>query len=130
VRDRLFPSDESDSKPLASFEPTKARLKTFLHGDGGTQLEGIPERDHKVSSRPIADLFPETTVMFADIVGFTAWSSTREPSQVFILLETLYGAFDAVAARRGVFKVETIGDSYVAVAGLPEARPDRKFVPR
>jgi class 3 adenylate cyclase len=57
--------------------------------------------------------------MFADIAGFTSWSSVREPTQVFTLLETLYGAFDAIAKRRGVFKVETIGDSYVAVVGLP-----------
>jgi class 3 adenylate cyclase len=80
------------------------------------------------SSRPIADLFPETTVMFADISGFTAWSSVREPAQVFTLLETLYGAFDAIAVRRGVFKVETIGDSYVAVTGLPEPRDDHAIV--
>jgi class 3 adenylate cyclase len=44
--------------------------------------------------------------MFADIANFTAWSSVRDPSQVFTLLETLYGAFDQTAARRGVFKVE------------------------
>ena len=50
--------------------------------------------------------------MFADIVGFTAWSSVREPSQVFKLLETLYSAFDAIAHRRRVFKVETVGDCY------------------
>ena len=51
----------------------------------------------KFRSRPIADLFPESTVMFADIAGFTAWSSMREPSQVFELLEMLYGAFDDIA---------------------------------
>ena len=96
-------------------------------------------------SRPIADLFPATTVLFAgkcrdngyvinpvkeethfsyewrnsmtDIAGFTAWSSVRDPAQVFILLETIYAAFDKLATRRRVFKVETIGDCYVAVTG-------------
>lgn len=63
-------------------------------------------------------------VQFADIAGFTAWSSVREPTQVFILLETLYAAFDLIARRRRIFKVETIGDCYVAVAGLPEPRKD------
>jgi class 3 adenylate cyclase len=62
--------------------------------------------------------------MFADVEGFTAWSSVREPSQVFTLLETLYAAFDRVASRRRVFKVETVGDCYVAVSGLPEPRKD------
>jgi class 3 adenylate cyclase len=74
-------------------------------------------------AKPIADLFPETTIMFADIAGFTAWSSTREPSQVFTLLESVYHDFDMIAKRRSVFKVEVVGDCYVAVAGLPDPRP-------
>ena len=59
-------------------------------------------------------------VMFADVEGFTAWSSVREPSQVFTLLETIYAAMDRVATKRNVFKVETVGDCYVAVCGLPD----------
>jgi hypothetical protein len=47
---------------------------------------------------------------------------------VFTLLENVYSAFDAIAARRGVFKVETIGDAYVAVVGLPEPRDDHAVV--
>lgn len=49
--------------------------------------------------------------MFFDIQGFTAWSSERQPSQVYMLLEALYGAFDLYASRMKVFKVETVGDS-------------------
>ena len=56
--------------------------------------------------------------------GFTAWSSAREPKQVFTLLETLYGRFDKIANRCGVFKVETVGDCYVGCAGLPDACDD------
>ncbi|KAG7348900.1 adenylate/guanylate cyclase [Nitzschia inconspicua] len=78
--------------------------------------------------KPIADLFPETTIMFADIAGFTAWSSTREPSQVFTLLESVYHDFDVIAKRRRVFKVEVVGDCYVAVAGLPDPRADHAIV--
>ena len=44
--------------------------------------------------------------------GFTAWSSTREPAQVFILLQTVYQAFDNIAKRRKVFKVETVSEYY------------------
>jgi class 3 adenylate cyclase len=47
---------------------------------------------------------------------------------VFTLLETLYGAFDAIAKKRGVFKVETIGDCYVAVVGLPTPRKQHAVV--
>ena len=73
----------------------------------------------------------ELTVLFTCscvITGFTAWSSTREPCQVFTLLETVYHAFDEIARRRGVFKVETIGDSYVAVCGVPTAKADHALV--
>lgn len=72
-----------------------------------------------LEAAPIADHYPDTTVFFADLVGFTKWSSSRAPQDVFLLLETLYGEFDAIARRRRVFKVETIGDCYVATVGLP-----------
>ena len=71
------------------------------------------------ASAPLADLFPNTTIVFADIAGFTAWSSAREPPQVFMLLESIYGAFDKIAYRHGVFKVETVGDCYVAGKIVP-----------
>ena len=71
-------------------------------GDDSTAISG--------SSPPIADLFTDTTILFADIAGFTAWSSEREPAQVFQLLEALFKEFDAEAKKYGVFKVETIGD--------------------
>jgi hypothetical protein len=59
------------------------------------------------------------SIMFGDLVGFTAWSSAREPTQVFRLLETIYFHFDELAKQRKVFKVETVGDCYVACCGLP-----------
>ena len=62
------------------------------------------------TTAPIADFFPSCTVIFMDLAGFTSWSSTRDPAQVFTLLETLYSAFDQIAQKRSVFKVETIGD--------------------
>jgi class 3 adenylate cyclase len=79
-------------------------------------------------SAPIADLFPQSTIMFLDISGFTAWSSQREPRHVFTLLETLYHAFDSSAKELGVFKVETIGDCYVAAAGLPQPQEDHAVI--
>jgi len=112
VRDRLLASKHGNTT-----NGTRSKLESFLDG-------GIYEDDDFNRNNPIADLFPETTIMFADLAGFTAWSSTREPSQVFLLLETLYQALDEMAKKRHVFKVETIGDCYVAVAGLP--KPQKK----
>jgi hypothetical protein len=70
---------------------------------------------------PIAKLYPETTVMFAVIKGFTESSASREPTQVFQL-------FDQLAKFYGAFKVETIGDTYVAVVGLPTSRKNHAVV--
>jgi len=86
-----------------------------------TMNTGIVSYDQ---AKPIAELFTDTTIMFADIEGFTAWSSVRQPTQVFSLLETLFHAFDTIAIRRNIFKVETVGDCYVAVSGLPQPRND------
>ncbi|CAB9496580.1 Receptor-type guanylate cyclase gcy [Seminavis robusta] len=114
VRDRLIEAD-----PATSVGNKTTRLKGFL--DGAT-THG--QNDEK----PIADLFPDCTVFFADIAGFTAWSSTREPSQVFILLQAVYQSFDVLAKRRNVFKVETIGDSYMACTGIPEPQENHAAI--
>jgi class 3 adenylate cyclase len=58
----------------------------------------------------------------------TWWALQRGGYSYRILLETVYHAFDQIAKRRRVFKVETVGDCYVAVAGLPEPRKDHAVV--
>eukprot|EP00531_Pseudo-nitzschia_arenysensis_P017059 CAMPEP_0116128232 /NCGR_PEP_ID=MMETSP0329-20121206/7251_1 /TAXON_ID=697910 /ORGANISM="Pseudo-nitzschia arenysensis, Strain B593" /LENGTH=1433 /DNA_ID=CAMNT_0003622359 /DNA_START=227 /DNA_END=4528 /DNA_ORIENTATION=- len=102
----------------------KGNLNTFLNDN----QRGQGRKSDHLNSKPIADLFPNTTIMFADISGFTAWSSAREPEAVFTLLETIYQAFDEIAKRRRVFKVEVVGDCYVAVCGLPDPRRDHYAV--
>ena len=54
----------------------------------------------------LTSFFHLPRIFFADLVGFTKWSSSREPTHVFRLLETVYAAFDKIAERRGVFKIE------------------------
>jgi class 3 adenylate cyclase len=105
-----------------------AHLRTYLMEEATGAKQQKKGGDTASPSKPIADLFPDTTIMFADIAGFTAWSSVREPSQVFILLESIYKEFDSIAKRRRVFKVEVVGDCYVAVAGLPDPRVDHALV--
>jgi hypothetical protein len=120
VRNQLYEAQnkmkQRNIQPLSGSDNMGEDLTTtsgILNGSGLSQF---------VNQRSIAQVYPDTTVIFADIVGFTSWSSTREPTQVFHLLETLYASFDSLAKLYGVFKIETIGDSYVAVVGLPKAR--------
>ena len=72
----------------------------------------------------IAESYPETTVLFADVEGFTAWTHQTDPERVIELLDDLFTRLDAVAAEAGIEKLKTIGDSYMAVAGAPLARED------
>jgi adenylate cyclase len=72
----------------------------------------------------IADSFLEVTVLFADIVGFTELSSHTPPPQLVELLNTIFCLFDELAELHGVEKIKTIGDAYMAVAGLPNHRSD------
>jgi class 3 adenylate cyclase len=79
---------------------------------------------HRAVTKSVTALYPNTTVFYSQIVGFTAWSSQRAPDQVFELLETVFCEFDEVANRGAIFKVESIADSYIAVTGIPEVDPD------
>eukprot|EP00977_Amphora_coffeiformis_P010557 scaffold2482_cov166-Amphora_coffeaeformis.AAC.23 len=123
----LFPANVRDRLIEEAGMNTGAEMKAHPFMNRG-------DRENEKSSKPIADFFPETTILFADMVGFTAWSSVREPAQVFSLLEAVYSAFDEIAKRRGVFKVETVGDCYVAgklprfFVGLPRPRSDHAVV--
>lgn len=114
VRERLMKAEQHDRAPRRG---QSNRLKSFLK-----------DSDDDNGLEPIADLFPNCTVLFADIVGFTAWSSSRDPSHVFVLLQAVYHEFDRIAKKRGVFKVETIGDAYVAVTGLPEPQEKHAII--
>jgi hypothetical protein len=119
VRDRLI---NGNTDKAGNYIAPNHRLKTFLKDGAGAT------GNNSLDMAPIADLVPHATVIFADISGFTAWSSTREPAQVFILLQNVYQAFDTIAKRRRVFKVETIGDSYLAVTGLPEPQANHAVI--
>jgi adenylate cyclase len=72
----------------------------------------------------IAEAYVDTTVLFADIVGFTPWAQRTDPARVVGLLDALFSRFDELAAEYGVEKIKTIGDAYMAVAGAPESRTD------
>ncbi len=72
----------------------------------------------------IADAHPQVTILFADIAGFTDYSSSVTPATLVSELNAVFARFDALAAQHGVEKIKTIGDAYMAVTGALDARPD------
>ncbi len=72
----------------------------------------------------IAEAFSEVSVLFADLAGFTVFSRDADPRTIVELLDEVFSAFDHLAVELGVEKIKTIGDAYMAVAGVPEFRPD------
>lgn len=70
-----------------------------------------------------AETFPEVTVLFADVVGFTKLAAELGPRSVTNLLNELFEIFDDLAEKYKLEKIKTIGDCYMAVAGVPDRSP-------
>jgi adenylate cyclase len=73
----------------------------------------------KKKEKYIADHFEEASVVFVDISQFTLFSRHNEPERVVEVLNTIYTEFDKIAAKYKLEKIKTIGDCYMAAAGVP-----------
>jgi adenylate cyclase len=78
----------------------------------------------KVANGRIADHVPSASIVFADLVDFTPMSERLPAAEVVGMLDDLFSRFDALAERHGLEKIKTIGDCYMAAAGVPDPRPD------
>jgi len=72
----------------------------------------------------IADIHSEATVLVADLVGFTSLSARIGPEQTVQFLNEIFSAFDLLTEAKGLEKIKTIGDAYMAAGGLALPRPD------
>lgn len=74
--------------------------------------------------KSITDKLPDVTLIYADIVGFTAWSSNKHPEEVVGMLSELFTRFDKMCVELNVYKVHTIGDCYVVMSYTGKAKRD------
>jgi adenylate cyclase len=104
----------------AAQERSDALLLNVLPAPIAERLKRTPET--------IAEHYDEVTVLFADVVDFTPLSADMAPTELVELLNEVFTVFDNLTDELGVEKIKTIGDCYMAAAGLPERRHDHATI--
>src|SRR5208282_2713550 len=66
---------------------------------------------------------PDAAVLFTDFEHFSAAAERLTPAEIVERLDTYFSAFDLIVTNHGLEKIKTIGDSYMAVAGVPQPHP-------
>ena len=113
-------AQDRERRYLERIEEEKRKSESLLRN---ILPEPIVERLHR-GETVTGDPFDEVTVVFADIVGFTRMSARIAPRDMVVRLNRLFSAFDRLTQEQGVEKIKTIGDAYLAAAGLPEPAAD------
>ncbi|MCW5692168.1 MAG: response regulator [Pseudolabrys sp.] len=111
---------DREKKFVADLEAEKKKSETLL-------LNILPSSivaRMREGELKIADRVAESTILFCDLAGFTVLSGTMPAEGVLDFLGRIFTVFDALAAEAGVEKIKTIGDAYMAAAGIPEPQPD------
>jgi len=72
----------------------------------------------------VADSFADVSILFCDIVGFTALANRTSPESLVQMLDEIFAQFDDLVAAHGLEKIKTIGDAYMVAAGVPEPLED------
>eukprot|EP00392_Amoebophrya_sp_AT5.2_P015690 g15906.t1 len=93
--------------------------------EGMTPNKNMPNKN--IPKKPLGmcvDYYENCSVFFADIVSFTTLSSQTSPEELVKTLNTMFAIWDSYATRNTVEKIKTIGDCYMAAAGLDDQNPD------
>ena len=109
---------------LSEQELAERLLLNVLPGAIVQRLKASPTRISQEFTPLIADSLADVTVLFADIVGFTKFSAGISPELLVEILNEIFMEFDRIADRCGLEKIKSIGDAYMAAAGLPEPARD------
>jgi len=99
----------------ARIEEEKAKSEGFLHH----MLPPVVAAQLRKGVRTIAQEIHGVTILYSDIKGFTNYSASSTPEKVVSLLSMIFSRFDRLTTTHNVYKIQTIGDAYVIVSGLP-----------
>ncbi|MEO1689107.1 MAG: adenylate/guanylate cyclase domain-containing protein, partial [Pseudomonadota bacterium] len=109
----ILESRRAEAALQAAYAESEGLLLNILPAAAAARLKAGAER--------VVDEHARVAVLFADIAGFTALADGRPPAEVAELLDRVFSVCDAAAERHGAEKIKTVGDAYMAVAGLPGA---------
>ena len=107
--------EQKVTERTAELDQEKRRTDDLLHNI----LPAETALELKRHGRAEARYYDRVTVLFTDFEGFTELAATLAPADLVRELDDCFNAFDAIVAKRGVEKIKTIGDAYMAVGGLP-----------
>jgi len=133
LRARIFSSLEKkrlrdlDQKHLEMLNKEKELLEFEQMKTEKLMLNILPKpiaERLKKGEKNISGSYPEVTILFSDLVGFTKMSSQKSAADLVKLLNDLFSRFDKRGENLGLEKIKTIGDAYMAVGGLPIPRSD------
>jgi class 3 adenylate cyclase len=110
---------DHEQRYLAELAAEKARVDALLHN---VLPIGIIERLNQ-GEELIADRVENVAILFCDIVGFTRFAASLPPGALVDHLNHIFSGFDQLCHALDIEKIKTIGDAYMAAAGLPEPRP-------
>ncbi|MFC1852566.1 adenylate/guanylate cyclase domain-containing protein [candidate division CSSED10-310 bacterium] len=82
----------------------------------------------KTDNRVMSEYFDQASILFADVVDFTALSADMKPVELVELLNEVFSGFDDLVDKYKLEKIKTIGDCYMVAAGVPKSRPDHAHV--
>ena len=121
---KLIRVEEENKKLENTVKERTKELETEKNRSESLLLNILPKEIAKeLTAHPsstIAKEYPNVTVLFTDIVGFTKISGGLKAEEVVTMLNKMFSMFDERAQREGIEKIKTIGDAYMAATGLTQ----------
>jgi adenylate cyclase len=114
------PIQTEPARPVTTMRIEKSKSDALLLN---ILSAGVVDR-MRLGEVAIADHFPDATILFADLVGFTSLASGCSTARIIEIPNYPFSAIDALAKSFNLEKIKTIGDAYLLAGGLPDERPD------